>query len=412
MQLSLGAPGRTLLDGNTNWNYAAAPALDMWNQVIGRIQLGRVLNSVVTPDSGDGLHSMAFSNTVFGQNFGPNTYAVTTYWFSGSTMAEADILFNRAKAWDSYRGPNRYGINGSLIADIRRVALHELGHAIGLDHPDDHGQNVDAIMNSMISDRYTLSADDIAGAQFLYGPRSSLQRNILFQNSSTGERHVWVMNDTVHAATVNLGTFSTQWNIVASADFNGNGQLDIVWQNSSTGQCIVWWMNGTAHVGAASLPTVPAGWDIATASDFNGDGKADLLLQHRYTGQRVIWFMNRTTYMGFVNLGVVGTMWKITGSGDFDGNGKADILWQNNANGQRAVWLMNGTQYLGSRSLGIISTAWNMVGTGDFNGDGKPDIVWQDQSTGQRAIWLMNRTTYIGSVSLGVVATPWNIRNY
>jgi hypothetical protein len=413
MQLSLGAPGRTLLDGNTNWNYAAAPALDMWNQVIGRIQLGRVLNSVVTPDSGDGLHSMAFSNTVFGQNFGPNTYAVTTYWFSGSTMAEADILFNRAKAWDSYRGPNRYGINGSLIADIRRVALHELGHAIGLDHPDDHGQNVDAIMNSMISDRYTLSADDIAGAQFLYGPRSSLQRNILFQNSSTGERHVWVMNDTVHAATVNLGTFSTQWNIVASADFNGNGQLDIVWQNSSTGQCIVWWMNGTAHVGAASLPTVPAGWDIATASDFNGDGKADLLLQHRYTGQRVIWFMNGTTYMGFVNLGVVGTMWKITGSADFNRDGKTDILWQNNTTGQRAIWLMNGTALIGIANLGIVSTVWNMVGTGDFNRDGKPDIVWQNQMTGGRGIWLMNGTARIGNASFGQdIGTEWNIRNY
>src|SRR6266581_307049 len=33
MQLELGTPGRTLLDGNTSWNTAAAPALDMWNAV-------------------------------------------------------------------------------------------------------------------------------------------------------------------------------------------------------------------------------------------------------------------------------------------------------------------------------------------------------------------------------------------
>jgi hypothetical protein len=47
--------------------------------------------------------------------------------------------------------------------------VHELGHVLGLAHPDDHGQHVDAIMNSITSDRETLSSDDIAGGQSLYG---------------------------------------------------------------------------------------------------------------------------------------------------------------------------------------------------------------------------------------------------
>jgi hypothetical protein len=412
MQLSLGNAGHVLIDGNTSWNYAAAPALAMWNQIIARIQLGRVLNSTVQPAQQDGFNSMAFSSTVFGQNFGPNTYAVTTYWYSGTTIAEADVLFNNTKPWDSYRGALRFGANG-LIGDLQRIALHELGHAIGLDHPDEAGQNVAAIMNSLISDRYTLALDDIAGAQFLYGVRiTGTASNILWQNSSTGARQIWVMNGTVHAATANLGTLSTQWNIVASADFNGDGKVDIVWENISTGQCVVWFMNGTTFISAANLPTVPHPWEIATAADFNGNGRADLLLQNMTTGQRVIWFMNRTSLVGVVNLGTVGTAWKITGSGDFNGNRKADILWQNNAAGQRAIWLMNGTQYLGSASLGTVPTQWNMVGTGEFNGDGKRDILWQNNTTGQRTIWLMNGTTLIGNVSLGIVPTQWNIRNY
>src|SRR5207302_6092655 len=57
--------------------------------------------------------------------------------------------------------------------DIQRVALHELGHALGLAHPDQAGQHVSAVMNSVVSDLYALTADDIAGGQSLYGAAAS-----------------------------------------------------------------------------------------------------------------------------------------------------------------------------------------------------------------------------------------------
>jgi len=167
-QLGLGNAGRTLSDGNTSWNTAASPALDMWDQKIQRAQLVSVGSSAPV-SRGDGVNSIVFSNTVFGNSFGSGTLAVTYYSYSGSRMTEADILFNTAQSWDSYRGALQFGSGGYAIGAIRRVLLHELGHALGLGHPDQSGQNVDAVMNSMIGNRETLSNDDIAGGQFLYG---------------------------------------------------------------------------------------------------------------------------------------------------------------------------------------------------------------------------------------------------
>jgi hypothetical protein len=54
------------------------------------------------------------------------------------------------------------------VDDVRRAALHELGHVLGLDHPNDWGQSVEAVMNSRLSDIDALTPDDIAGAQALY----------------------------------------------------------------------------------------------------------------------------------------------------------------------------------------------------------------------------------------------------
>ena len=172
-QMGLGPAGRTLSDGNTSWDVAAAPAMNAWDNVMGTLQFNANLGAGSAAASGDGVNSIVFSSTMFGQTFGSSTLAVTYWRSSGGRIVEADILFNNHQTFDSYRGPLRFGSNSFAIGDIRRVLTHELGHALGLDHPDQHGQNVDAIMNSMTSDRETLSNDDISGAQSMYAAASA-----------------------------------------------------------------------------------------------------------------------------------------------------------------------------------------------------------------------------------------------
>ena len=235
------------------------------------------------------------------------------------------------------------------------------------------------------------------------------QGDIVWENTVTGTRLLWLMKGTAYAGSVGLGTVPTSWSMAGFGDFNGDGKTDIVWQNKVTGSRVLWLMNGPAISSTSSLGVISPQWNIAAVGDFNRDGKPDLLWQNNITGVCTIWLMNGTHYSSSASLPATPASWKVAGAADFNGDGRADILWQDSVTGARGIWLMNGATYGSSAGLGVISTQWNVAGIGDFNGDGKPDILFQNSATGARAIWLMNGTTRISAVNLTNVANPWQV---
>jgi len=119
--------------------------------------------SAASPCTTSGPNGVGFSTTACGQAFGSGTLAVTMYEYtSANQMTHAGTVFNSHVAFAVYSGPLR-----SDTTDFRRVAVHELGHALGLAH--ENNPKIPAIMAPTVSDIETPQADDIAGARALYG---------------------------------------------------------------------------------------------------------------------------------------------------------------------------------------------------------------------------------------------------
>jgi hypothetical protein len=211
------------------------------------------------------------------------------------------------------------------------------------------------------------------------------------------------------------------WTVVGSADFDGDGHPDLVAQNGS-GQIVVWYFAGTqgnAFQGGSFLSQGGAsGWNVVAIADFNGDGHPDLVLQDG-SGDVIVWYFGGA--MGNVFLGWSGlvqgqgvaTVWTVVGAADFDGNGRPDLVAENAA-GQIVVWYFGGAQgdvFLGGAWLSQIgTTGYTVVGAVDLDGDGHPDLVAQNGS-GQIVAWYYGgaggTTFQTGAFMLASGASGW-----
>jgi Ca2+-binding RTX toxin-like protein len=191
------------------------------------------------------------------------------------------------------------------------------------------------------------------------------------------------------------------WQIVGTGDFNGDGRDDILWRKADG--TITDWL-GTASGGMSDNNTnlfanAGAGWQVIATADFNGDGRDDILWQ-KADGTTTNWLGTAKGGMAdnsanfFAN---AGTGWQIVATGDFNGDGRDDIVWQK-ADGSTTNWLGTATGGMTDNSANFFVNAgvgWHIVGTGDFNGDNRDDILWQ-KADGTTTNWL-------GTVSGGMI---------
>jgi predicted Zn-dependent protease len=148
---------------STAWENQILKAAQQWAQQTN-------INFAVVADngaaSGSGPDAQGDPNMgdirIGGYNFGRSTLAAADFPPPANNYSVAgDITFNTGQTWN---------INGNY--DLYTVAMHEIGHALGLDHSTASG----AVMQAAYTGVKTgLSSDDIAGIRSIYSngaPRS------------------------------------------------------------------------------------------------------------------------------------------------------------------------------------------------------------------------------------------------
>ena len=186
---------------------------------------------------------------------------------------------------------------------------------------------------------------------------------------------------------------STDWNVIGMGDFNGDGRDDILWRSDS-GIVTDWLSNGGyvfSNNHANSGQAIPTDWQVVGTADFNGDGRDDLLWRHdngtvtNWLGQANGGFANNHSNTGQA----IPIDWQVVGTGDFNGDGFGDVLWRH-AEGTVTDWLgqaNGGFVNNHANSAQAMAIGWQVVGSGDYDGDGRSDVLWRHEN-GALTDWL------------------------
>src|SRR2546430_15614851 len=56
-------------------------------------------------------------------------------------------------------------------------------------------------------------------------------------------------------------------------------------------------MSGPTRIASAYGPTLPGGWDLVATADFNGNGYPDYVLYNASSRQTAIWYLNNNVFV-------------------------------------------------------------------------------------------------------------------
>jgi hypothetical protein len=150
---------------------AIRAAFDQWQRPDShlRFEEGPLLSNVQDVDSNDGVNSLFWARTLFVNGGRDNLSGVTALTYvksfaDGNVIAEADTVFNGAQ----FRWFTDYFDNARQDQFVEAIALHEIGHFIGLRHSPVGGATMLFAGDFGVNSQLGLSEDERCALRALY----------------------------------------------------------------------------------------------------------------------------------------------------------------------------------------------------------------------------------------------------
>ncbi|MFP6684257.1 MAG: VCBS repeat-containing protein, partial [Polyangiaceae bacterium] len=170
--------------------------------------------------------------------------------------------------------------------------------------------------------------------------------DVLAQEDATGLLYVYITAaggitfepESTNTASNYLVTIPAGYAYVGTGDTNADDRADILVQDSATGLVYVYITSSSAvevdHASSGDPIVLPSGFDIVAVADFDGDGPADIMVQEASTGL-LYTFISNDDGISIEGGGVPATVdlaFSFVGIGDYTADmagARADIMVQN-----------------------------------------------------------------------------------